>query len=247
VADLEIDFECKVAAKYAITPATAGEISQYRANPGFDSFPGSGSLRDIPENQWPLYLGHIVPIGKTKRQRVSTEKLGSVVRTLVAGLEGKTEPFHVIVLKIVHELGEVIVSNTLVTLPDEGNLHDQPFMWRRLAEKLRLMFEGRRFDADNQEVKWPHPAAQIVGDLGIFLIPDKDNKPVLAVRPYDLFDALTLVAARMIATGTTTFICENCKTPFLSGGSRGRNKRRGDARFCSDRCRYEFHNRRKAR
>lgn len=225
MAELEIDFECKVAAKYELTPATADEISQSRANV---------SLRDIPENQWPLYLGHMVPIGKTKTQRLSAEKLGSVVRTLVAALEGKTEPFHVIVLKIAHDVGDI-------TGP-----HCMPSSWRWLAEKLRLMFEGRWFRA-GKEYKWPHPLAQDVGELGIFLIPDKDNKPVLALRPHNIFDALTLVAARMIATGTTTFICENCKTPFLSGGSRGRNKRRGDARFCSDRCRYEFHNRRKAR
>ena len=106
VADLEIDFQSEVAAKYQLIPAAADEVSNYQPK---------NSLRDIPENQWPLYLGRIVPIGKTKTQRLSTEKLGNVVRALVAGLEGKTEPFHVIVLKIVHELGEVIVSNTLAS------------------------------------------------------------------------------------------------------------------------------------
>jgi hypothetical protein len=225
VADLEIDFESEVAAKYELVPATADENGK---------FPANSYLREIPENQWPFFLGQIVPIGKTKTQRLSAEKLGSAVRMLVAGLEGKTEPFHVIVLRIAHEVGDIT------------SIYDMPSSWRSLAEKLRRMFEGRRFSL-GKEYKWPHPAAQDVGDLGVFLIPDKDNKPVLALRPHNIFDALTLVAARMIATGTTTFVCENCKTPFLSGGSRGRNKRRGGARFCSDRCRYEFHNRRKAR
>jgi hypothetical protein len=222
MADLEIDFESKVAAKYELIPGTADLIRKWSPN----------YLRDIPENQWPFYLGRIVPIGKTESRHLSVEKLGSAVRTLVAGLEGKTEPFHVIVLKIAHDIG--------VDLPCS------PASMHSLAGKLRFMFEGR-YVSFGWERKWPDPATQQVGQLGIYLVPDKNNKPVLALRPNSIFDALTLVAARMIATGTTTFICENCKTPFLSGGSRGRNKRRGGARFCSDRCRYEFHNRRKAR
>jgi hypothetical protein len=226
MADLEIDFESEVAAKYELIPATADVISKLREN---------SLLREIPENQWPFYCGTIVPIGKSKSQRLSGEKLGSAVRTLVAGLAGKTEPFHVIALKVVHDLG--------LDVPDSGS---PPHAWHWLAASLRFMFEGRSFWA-GKEYKWPHPIAQKVGELGIFLVPDKDNKPVLALRPDNLFDALTLVAARMIATGTTFNICDNCKTPFLTGGSRGRNKRRGDARFCSDRCRYEFHNHRKAR
>jgi hypothetical protein len=33
-----------------------------------------------------------------------------------------------------------------------------------------------------------------------------------------------------------------CHTPFLSGGdARGGGKRRRDARFCSDECRWKFH------
>ena len=232
MADLEIDFECEVAAKYELIPATGGRISK---NP-------SEELRDIPENHWPFFLGRIVPIGKTKSRHVSAEKLGNAVRTLVAGLEGKTEPFHVIVLKIVHDLGA----------PHPRRGASFPNSWHRLAKKLRLMFEGRHISLDDYErpveFKWPHPAAQEVESiLRVHLVPDKHNKPVLALRPENLFDALTLVAARMVATGTTFNICKNCKTPFLSGGSRGRNKRRGDARFCGDRCRYEFHNRRKAR
>jgi len=117
------------------------------------------------------------------------------------------------------------------------------------------MFEGRALGWDkeyksaNTEYKWPAPETQNVGELGIFLVPDKNNKPVFAMRPHDLREALVLCAARMIATGTTFNICENCKAPFLSGGGRSRNKKRGDARFCSDECRWKYHNesRRKAR
>jgi hypothetical protein len=232
MADFEIDFETAVAAKYELIPAKDDVIRRCR-----DESPQS--LRAIPENHWPLYLGHIKPVGKIKDQRLSAEKLASAVRALVAGLEGKIEPFHVTVLKIVHSIGHA--ENNI---PVDFAVPAGP-PWHIFAERLRLKFEGR-YISFGKEYKWPDPGAQQVGDLGVFLIPDADNNPVLALRPTSTFGALELVAARLIATGTTFNICENCKTPFLSGGSRGRNKRRGDARFCSDRCRYEFHNRRKA-
>jgi hypothetical protein len=128
-------------------------------------------------------------------------------------------------------------------------------IWRGLASKLRLMFEGKAYTYNEGNwygpkklVDWPHPAAQGVGELGIFLVPNKDGKPVLALQPHDFQDALILCAARMIATGTTFSTCLNCKTPFLRGGAR-RSKRRGDARFCGDPCKWQYHNemRRKAK
>jgi hypothetical protein len=119
--------------------------------------------------------------------------------------------------------------------------------WRSTAMRLQMMFEGRDIVL-GKEYKWPEPQAQWKGDIGIYLVPDKNKRPVLALRPTDLQSALILYAARMIATGTTFNICGHSKTPFLSGGTRFRTKR-GDARFCSSECRWKWHNelRRKAR
>jgi hypothetical protein len=111
-----------------------------------------------------------------------------------------------------------------------------------LAQRLRHVFEGgERF---NGKDKWnPY-----MGELGFYLVSNKGGRPELALRPKSLWDALHLYAARMIATGTNFGICEHCKTPFLSGGTRFRNKR-GDARFCTSECRWRWHNesRRKAK
>jgi hypothetical protein len=84
--------------------------------------------------------------------------------------------------------------------------------------------------------------------VGIFLDRDRAGKLKLALKPEDLSNALILYAARMATTGTTFNTCEHCKAPFLSGGA-GRNKKRGDARFCSNECRWSHHNemRRKAK
>src|SRR5262249_30101381 len=150
---------------------------------------------------------------------------------------------HIVALKVVSALGPMFPG-----FPDG----DPVAAWRAHAERLQMMFEGRAFHWDydapknirprpQKEYKWPHPYTQQVGELGIYLVPDKNNKRVLALRPDELQAALVLYAARMIATGTTFNICEHCKTPFLSGGTRFRTKR-GDARFCSSECRWKWHN-----
>jgi hypothetical protein len=183
--------------------------------------------------EWPvaekygLYFGRIiaVPDAKITNHRPTVERLESAVRILRDGLRSKKTPFETIALRVAHALGSL--------LADQGG--ESIAVWQALAQRLRLMFEGK--DSD----KRPQPEARYVGDLGIYLVPGKNNKPVLALRPSNLQHALILCAARMIANGTTSHICEFCKTPFLSGGTRGRNKR-GDARFCSSVCRWRHHN-----
>jgi hypothetical protein len=228
MSEFKIDFEWPVAAKYDFRPATAEEISAWRARPQ--------SLREMSEAEWPLCLGRIVPGGKVTVHRPKIDELQDAVRLLV-GYENL--PFHKLVLKATRVLG------TIVPPPDGDSLLN----WYDLACELRLMFQGKRVVL-GKEYTWPHPEAQFTsGYLRIYLVPGKDKEPTLALRPDDLEAALRLCATQMIATGTAFNICKNCKIPFLSGGGSSRNKKRGDARFCSDACRYKFHNesRRKAR
>jgi hypothetical protein len=162
------------------------------------------------------------------------------VRALV---ECKETPFHKVAL---------IVANTIGGWTGDRHTIN---VWREVALRLRLMFEGKARISDPTNwrgplkiVDWSHPSAPSVGELGIFLVPNKEGKPVLSLQPHDFQDALILYGARMITTGTIFQVCEQCKIPFLSGGTRGTN-RRGDSRFCSDECRYSYHNevRRKSR
>jgi hypothetical protein len=134
-----------------------------------------------------------------------------------------------------------------MSLPDPRS--DQLCVWYAMAHQLRLTFGGKQFDDNGEEYTWPDdPETQQVGELGVLLIPDKNNNPVLAIRPDSLYSALRFTAARMKATGTTFSVCSHCNSPFLSGGIRFRAKR-GDSRFCSSACRWKWHNetRRKAR
>jgi hypothetical protein len=227
MSEYEIDFEWPMAARYELHLATAQEIAEYRAK-----YP------DNSEADAPDMVNKIVPVGPFKDRRPKTAAMELAVRALV---ECKQTSFEKVALTVARVVGTHVC---------EPGLHDIVAYYRQDARVLRLIFEGRVFSREHREgggwgplkeYKWPAPEAQQVGQLGVFLVPNKDNKPLLALRPDTLHDALVLYAARMIATGTTFNICENCKAPFLSGGTRFRNKR-GDARFCSNECRWKWHN-----
>lgn len=66
----------------------------------------------------------------------------------------------------------------------------------------------------------------------------------MQLSPVDTGSALMYHAAQMVTNGTKLQNCEQCGSPFPSGGDArgGGGKRRRDARFCSDECRYGYHN-----
>jgi hypothetical protein len=269
MSEFEIDFEWEVADRYELRPAAVRKVSKEEREresaehrKTVERIFGAGKLEEwgrrraaeratygpppehwlhgIPESELPPYLGDVVVAGKLKQYRIKSEKLEKAVELLVAGLDkGRKTPFYTIALKVSQAIG--------AQFWDRG---DSVETWHSIAERLRFVFEGRVWSPWPHEraLRWPAPGTQEVGELGILLVPDKNNKPVLALRPDSLHSALMFTAARMKATGTTFNICEHCKSPFLSGGVRFRAKR-GDAKFCSDECRWRWHNesRRKAR
>jgi hypothetical protein len=262
MSEFEIDFEWEIAERYELRPATIKKVSkedrerqQREQREKLRSFWGDdeefekrerrwaaeAAARDprdhwlygIPEDELPLYLGTVAVAGKLKKHRIKSETLEKAVKFLVAGLDkGRETPFYTIALKVSQAIGG--------QLSDKG---DPVQAWYSIAERLRFLFEGRVWAGFPyaKALRWPDAGTQEVGELTILLVPDKNNKPVLALRPGDLHSALVFTAARMKATGTTFNICEHCKAPFLSGGKRGHNKR-GGSRFCSDECRWKYHN-----
>jgi hypothetical protein len=235
--EFEIDFEWRLAPKYEFRPATAKDIRQ------FDEY----DVDQIPEADRPLVFGEIIPMGEAKDHRPTAAAMERAVRVLVECKD--TSLLHTVALKLAGSLG--LVGGETLGLGSEAKsiykFKGRALDWYRVACRLRLMFEGK-YNRSEDRI-WPDPVAQYQGDLGFFLVPDKDNRPVFKLRPHSLGDALILYAARMIAAGTTLNSCKNCEGPFLSGGSRERRKKRADATFCSDECRWKYHNeaRRKAR
>jgi hypothetical protein len=111
--------------------------------------------------------------------------------------------------------------------------------WVKTAEWIQRAFAVRDLETNY---------GQIVGNLEI-LLANHGHQVSMHIRPRSTHDALMYVAAMEIARGTISQTCDKCGTPFLEGGERMGKKRRGGSRFCSDKCRYEYHNeeRRKAK
>lgn len=114
--------------------------------------------------------------------------------------------------------------------------------WIAAAETIQLIFDLR-----DQELDLPPQMIAPHDHLNLLL----SNHPVvLHIQPSSTRAALIYHAAQMVAQGTTSQTCDKCGKPFLEGGQRDpRNKKRAGSRFCSDKCRYEYHNeaRRKAK
>jgi hypothetical protein len=238
MSEFEIDFEWPVAPKFVFRPATADDLREIAEDYDYSR---------VPEAERPLAFGEIIPIGESRNHRPKAAAIELAIRDLVEFKDILL--LHTVALKVARVLGPIRrLSNIKGAKRPHG---DKLFEWYMLARRLRLMFEGKYKPTwpTSEQYTWPHPVAQYQGDLGIFLVPDKDDRPVVALRPHDLEGALVLYAARMIAAGTTLNSCKNCEGPFLSGGIRERRKKRADATFCSDECRWKYHNeaRRKAR
>src|SRR5262249_55027627 len=117
--------------------------------------------------------------------------------------------------------------------------------WIKLADEIQDTFHLRHRTTEKSFDSY-------AGKLNIVLCYRSDEPPSLQIRPFTTYDALLYHAAQMIARGSTLQVCDKCAKPFLGGGGgrSSRAKRRGDARFCGDRCRWEYHNevrRRKAK
>jgi hypothetical protein len=229
VADLQIDFENEVG-KCEFRPAPVKEVEDWRKRRPEET---QGKSDDQLAND----LGRIVLVGKARKIRPTSKAMQEAVKLLIER-ERIPLPFHEVALKIAQAIG--------LFAPD----HDRLWNWENMSTRLRMISEGRAYVRDEKNrygrkkaVQWPHPAAQLVGEIGVFLVPNAEGKPVLSLKPDSPNDALVLYAAHMRANGTTFQLCEHCNIPFLSGGEgRGGGKRRGDARFCSDECRYSYHN-----
>jgi hypothetical protein len=119
--------------------------------------------------------------------------------------------------------------------------------WIRTARSIQGLFELQ--DVKKKGAFYEHTPEEMEVDVGLLkiLISYHPDHPSIQLRPDTMRSALLYCAAQMLNRGMTAHACDNCSTVFLGGGERGRNKKRAGSRFCSDGCRYEFHNRQKAK
>src|SRR5262249_442626 len=124
--------------------------------------------------------------------------------------------------------------------PNKANkLRAEPLRtWVSCADRIQAIFFGQQAAQELTEGRLEIPTASL--DMILSYKPDGVS---MHLSPHDAGSALVYHASQMMTGGTVLQICEQCKSSFLSGGeARGGGKRRGDARFCSDRCRSQFHN-----
>jgi hypothetical protein len=248
MSDFEIEFEWPVAAKYEFRPADPQRLAEFEKD--------FGKTEEIPEAELPFLLGQIVPGGEVRDVKHRVGDLEEAVQKLIEW-DGNQASLSKIALSIARKLGSLSFDpprygeSRFGVQPSPPS--DELMEWHGVADSLHRMFEGRAYSWEGpfpggrpRKVQWPHRAAQFQGKIGIFLVPRRDGKPEIVFRPDDIKEALTLCAARMITNGASLGTCLNCKSRFLRGAG---SKRRGDARFCKPRCKWEYHNeaRRKAK
>jgi hypothetical protein len=145
------------------------------------------------------------------------------------------------VLSIARSIG--MLSNTD---NEDSNFICEPLsVWIAAARRIQSFFSAR--DLHTQGVFSGFAPEEAEADAGLLKIRISyhSDHPSIRLRPDSTLSALFYCAAEMIARGITAHACDKCGTRFLGGGERSRNKKRADSRFCSDACRYDYHNERR--
>jgi hypothetical protein len=214
----------------------------------------------IIENKTPLR--HLVQTGTPKLVRPKREALDMAVRVLLEkripklmsayerGLfirwvptASKLDPAEVSILEknvllLVPYIGMLSLAGDHSIKNAPGYLrHESLDEWISLATTIQNMFTGRHHgrELDRDRDRW-------VDRLSIYLS-YKDGRTSMSLRPETKRAALVYHAAQLIAGGSRLQNCGHCGGPFLSGGeSSDATKKRGDARFCSNKCRSAYHN-----
>ena len=113
-----------------------------------------------------------------------------------------------------------------------GESGESVFLWRDAIDRMRR----------NVEAWQANPAAFVpvreivMAVLDASLVP-LDGRAVLRIRPRSLMGAMQLQFAQAVSTGLDIRNCDHCGKLFEIGGG-GRTRK---ARFCSDRCRTDYH------
>ena len=160
------------------------------------------------------------------------------------------------VLKFVETHGPLTPQGLLTREQVEKRLKDDEMLMRELQEKLtpeqlkkrltRRKPQEKEGDIVFEAIDQANEMAEVLrGEIiGMPLknlyasIEAKDRKIALRVRPACLLDAMWLQLAQSQSVPNIR-ACQRCHSPFIAGG-RGRDCRRADAKFCSEKCRIKY-------
>jgi hypothetical protein len=109
---------------------------------------------------------------------------------------------------------------------------------------MKTTIEALRRAVDEKVIRSGKNA--LITTIDVLLVSGQpDGRPTLSLRPQNLIDAMRIQLAQSIASGNLINVCPICGAWFEKGG-RGGSAKRSIARFCSDKCRNQFHNERRA-
>ena len=138
------------------------------------------------------------------------------------------------------------ISRSIGMLENDGEtrpgVREDLSVWIRTARSIHGLFELQ--DVKKKGAFSDYNPEELEVDAGLLkiLISYHSDHPSIHLRPDSTRSALIYCVGQMIARGMTAHACDTCSTLFLGGGERGHNKKRAGSRFCSDTCRYEYHN-----
>ena len=128
------------------------------------------------------------------------------------------------------------LSDDVFFNPETG-WHEPVSLWEEELGKIRMGITDRR-DGDFIR-KWSHIK---IRDFFAYLYPSSEDGASLRIEPSSLISAMWLQFFQSVASDRTILTCEYCGRWFEAGPGTGKLLR---AKYCSDRCRYQFHNERK--
>jgi hypothetical protein len=139
-------------------------------------------------------------------------------------------------------LDEVVVSPPRCTVNNLRHVAEEFrkdfFQLKELAARRRRSNDGGRSIFST----WDDP----YGEAKIGLLQKRSGKGmVLAIEPTNLINGLYVQMLTFFASGKAVRKCENCESLFTLGPP-GSGGRRSQAKFCSDHCKDDWHNKRKA-
>ena len=116
---------------------------------------------------------------------------------------------------------------------DHGGPNGEPLvLWRSEIAEMRRAVDSWQASPDtfagNQELT--------VTQLDVTLVPI-DGRPMLRIRPRSLISGIRMQFAQAVTSHLILRNCDHCGKLFELGGA-GRTRK---SRFCSDRCRNDFH------
>jgi hypothetical protein len=232
--ELEMDFQAPVAQAYELR--RADELSERPWKP--ETYPdlryivAVGKPRLVRPKRWAMddAIGRLLKIPMPRRATATGDaakraKVAPLAQEEVAALELN-------VLLIAKHVGLLMGWLEDKKSPaDHGPSQDYESIssWFDFAGSIQETFKGGHYLANLP-----------ICNIGVYLSRRSDGSRSMVLRPIFTRQALSYHAAQMIAGGAVSQTCEHCGTPFLGGVGGG--GKRGGARFCSDKCRYSYHN-----